>query len=502
MMDNMRGHFPEHGAADEDMAWDAGEDEIGAEAPPSPVGQEERRMQVRAYNHWVGLLGPRQYPAIGQLKLDELGDFGPHAVLLDLRADIDNPTIPYVGSALAEDFEASASPTRLADVPSRSLLSRITDHYMQILANQAPIGFEAEFTNQHGNTVLYRGILLPFSEDDRAISHILGVINGKYMAEAELVEALELQLAQMLPDVGSDVGSDVEPSEQAPAPLPGWLVEWAHGPAITPMVEPSAIVADLPPVARPEPANDGAEATATQWSLGHFNFPLPGFGRPAAAAQTEPQPAAPVSLAAKPVITPVSLINALAAARAGAQALREGEAARAAQVLATLGHAHDLMLAAAGAPEAFAAMLAEAGLRDDPEAPSQAALRLAFGADHPDLQLGRHSLLIEHALRLGLPAGSLVPYLATAPGGIDGVLAEARRLRRIARGDFATTPPGADPALVAKLDTMPGRNLADLPAEGAGYSLLVARRGADGAVTVLGEVADGAMLTEAARHIR
>ena len=105
-------------------------------------------------------------------------------------------------------------------------------------------------------------------------------------------------------------------------------------------------------------------------------------------------------------------------------------------------------------------------------------------------------------MRLGLPAGSLVPYLATAPGGIDGVLAEARRLRRIARGDFATTPPGADPALVAKLDTMPGRNLADLPAEGAGYSLLVARRGADGAVTVLGEVADGAMLTEAARHIR
>jgi hypothetical protein len=75
-------------------------------------------------------------------------------------------------------------------VPGRSLLSRITDHYLQIIANQAPIGFEAEFTNQHGAEVLYRGILLPWSSDGEAIDFVFGVINWKEMADAATADAL------------------------------------------------------------------------------------------------------------------------------------------------------------------------------------------------------------------------------------------------------------------------------------------------------------------------
>lgn len=55
---------------------------------------------------------------------------------------------------------------------------------MQILANQAPIGFEAEFVNQRGSTILYRGILLPFSSDDHAID-FNGVINWKELADQQ-----------------------------------------------------------------------------------------------------------------------------------------------------------------------------------------------------------------------------------------------------------------------------------------------------------------------------
>ena len=78
------------------------------------------------------------------------------------------------------------------DVPSRSLLSRITDHYLQILANQAPIGFEAEFVKQRGRNVLYRGILLPFSSDDDTIDFIYGVINWKELADQHTTDELLL----------------------------------------------------------------------------------------------------------------------------------------------------------------------------------------------------------------------------------------------------------------------------------------------------------------------
>ena len=67
----------------------------------------------------------------------------------------------------------------ISEVPSRSLLSRLTDHYMQIIANRAPVGFEAEFDNPAGENICYRGILMPFSSDGETIDFIYGVINWK-----------------------------------------------------------------------------------------------------------------------------------------------------------------------------------------------------------------------------------------------------------------------------------------------------------------------------------
>lgn len=161
-------------------------------APPSPVGQDERRMQVRAYNHWAGLLGDANYPDIADLKPETLDDFGPYGVLLDFRGrrGMDDPAIRFLGAKLAEECGGDARFERLSEVPGRSLLSRITDHYLQILANQAPIGFEAEFTNQRGAGVLYRGILLPWSSDGEVIDFIFGVINWKETADAATADAL------------------------------------------------------------------------------------------------------------------------------------------------------------------------------------------------------------------------------------------------------------------------------------------------------------------------
>jgi len=89
---------------------------------------------------------------------------------------------------------------RLADVPQRSLLSRITDHYRQIHVNQAPIGFEAEFTNPAGHPILYRGVLLPFSSCAQGgdIDQIFGVISWKELADQHIMAGLISELDQAL----------------------------------------------------------------------------------------------------------------------------------------------------------------------------------------------------------------------------------------------------------------------------------------------------------------
>ncbi len=106
-------------------------------------------------------------------------DFAPNSILLDFTCGRDNPAMPYIGNAIREECGLDEDVRTIADVPSRSLLSRLTDHYLQIIANRAPIGFEAEFVNQRGEHICYRGILMPFSSDGDTIDFIYGVINWK-----------------------------------------------------------------------------------------------------------------------------------------------------------------------------------------------------------------------------------------------------------------------------------------------------------------------------------
>ena len=202
---------------DESAYEDDDSDDFG---PPSPVGQDERRMQVRAYNLWASQLGDNAFPSIDTLDPESIEDFGPFSVLLDFSDGLDDPVLRHIGAELAKECSADDAMARLSDVPSRSLLSRITDHYMQILANQAPIGFEAEFLNERGNTALYRGILLPYSsepEENRAtgepakIDFIYGVINWKELADQAMADELLLEIGQALEGVSlpSEAPDDV-----------------------------------------------------------------------------------------------------------------------------------------------------------------------------------------------------------------------------------------------------------------------------------------------------
>jgi hypothetical protein len=183
---------------------------------PLEIGTDERRMHVRAYNHWVSLLHGRPYPSIEDLDPGNIADFGPHSVLLDFSKGIDDPAIRYLGRALREECSVDPIITHVGEVPSRSLLSRLTDHYLQIIANRAPIGFEAEFVGQRGHPTLYRGILMPFSSDEEGIDFIYGVINWK-----ELVDA----------DTQAKLNAEVEKSRRsAPRSLVATPV-WADGPS-------------------------------------------------------------------------------------------------------------------------------------------------------------------------------------------------------------------------------------------------------------------------------
>jgi len=220
-MDSLRGNFDAPDFTEISNDYDLGDDDGTRDLPPAAIGQDERRMQVRAYNHWASMLGEHSFPSIEDLHPENLPDFGPYSVLLDFSTGIEDPAIQFLGDELAAECGTDGHIARLSDVPSRSLLSRITDHYLQILANQAPIGFEAEFVNQRAVTILYRGILLPYSSDNDTIDFIYGVINWKEMAGQDKADELLLEIDQAIE------AEEDEPVKRDNDPV----TDWADGPS-------------------------------------------------------------------------------------------------------------------------------------------------------------------------------------------------------------------------------------------------------------------------------
>ncbi|WP_338501756.1 hypothetical protein V6R86_02415 [Sphingomonas kaistensis] len=182
------------------------------------IGMDERRMHVRAYNYWASLLNGRDFPSIEDLDGRDVQDFADHSLLLDFTAGTDNPATSFIGAALRAECEIGDTVRTLADVPPRSLLSRLTDHWLQIVANRAPIGFEAEFTNQRGLDICYRGILMPFSSDGKTIDFIYGVINWKDAVSAPRPDPLPITAVFEEEDV-LDLVEAIEPEDDEPLPL-------------------------------------------------------------------------------------------------------------------------------------------------------------------------------------------------------------------------------------------------------------------------------------------
>ncbi len=463
------------------------DDDIAPEAPPSPVGQDERRMQVRAYNYWAGLLGERNFPAIADLAIDTLPDFAPHAVLLDFSKGIENPAISFLGDQLASECGAAKTIRRLSDVPGRSLLSRITDHYMQILANESPIGFEAEFVNLADRTVLYRGILLPFANDDGRIGHILGVINWKELADQQTTDALLLEIDQALQTLPAPVLRDV-PRALSPRSADG-TPGWADGPVVAPVALPNT----------PNTPNVFDMVGMPALAAGAIAWPKPAFG----AERDLPVPT--LSLAPAPAnrsaLNPadMALADWLASARESAEAANGAEDRSRLALYAAIGRAWDFALAAAAAPADLAALIGDAGLTVQERAPLIPVVKLVFGAGYDKTRLTEFATALAHAERLGLARGALTAYLAATPGGLKRVVQDERKARRGEHtpAPAATLRAGPKRGMAKLLRAMAPLGLDDLRAEGSEFTLLVARRSASG-VVVLGEVGGDVPLFERA----
>ena len=434
-MASATGYAPDEALRDEEV--------FVPELPPESIGQEERRMQLRTYGHWANLRRTHAFPLIADLRMEELtalagSDFPGHAVLLDFSGGMENPSIGFLGEDLARECGEAGAIRRLSDIPGTSLLSRIAEHYVQILAYQAPIGFEAEFLNREHRTMLYRGILLPYGDADGVISHVLGVINWKELVDTDMAVSLLREIRQSYRPEAYGV--------QGASPALFSLPALPH--------------AELPQLSPAGAAPQDCEAPSLhEW-----------------------------------------LISARSLARAARRRRRaEGELTHTA-LYAAIGGAWDFALAAQDARADYARLLAEANLKPQARAPLLPLVKLVFGPSFDKTRLTEYATVLAHAKRHGIARGALAGWLAAFPGGLKGVVHEERRARLLSP-PASRLHPRLD-ALATRLRRLRARPLASLDPVGEEFAVLLARRLGNGEVVLLGEVAsDNALLERVARHL-
>ena len=402
------------------------------------IGTDERRMHVRAYNYWVSLLDGRDYPSIEDLEPGSITDFAPNSVLLDFTAGRDNPATPYVGTAIRTECGLPDDIKQITEVPSRSLLSRLTDHYLQIIANRAPIGFEAEFVNQRGHSICYRGILMPFSSDGDTIDFIYGVINWKDAGEATAVDApLVPALAPLEPE--REPGS--EPVLVADEPEHPAHLAWEDGP-----------LAD-PDIADPTTAQIPAATDADS-----------------------------------------GLADQLSAARESADVCKAADGRSRLALYRALGMAYDFAIAAKRVPADYAEILDDAGVKAQARAPMTPIVKLVFGADYDKARLTEFAAALSYAERRQIAFGGFAAFVETQIGGLKRLVAEERDARRPA-GKLDDKGDKAREALRTKATI----TLADLSTDDE-FALVVTRRNADGVHEAVAVIADQTMLDRAIRR--
>ncbi|MEO6359564.1 MAG: hypothetical protein ABIO43_03185 [Sphingomicrobium sp.] len=494
-----------------------------SEAAPAPdvaiaIGTDERRMHVRAYNYWVSLLEGRDYPSIEDLEPGDVADFAANSVLLDFTCGRDNPATPYIGAAIRRECDLDEDIKSIADVPSRSLLSRLTDHYLQIIANRAPIGFEAEFQNQRGETICYRGILMPFSSDGDTIDFIYGVINWKQAAASALspidVPIVEIgaepeHLADSIDETFEPVATianeplaEIEPEpvetidetyaevDESQEELAEFAPEAEHsedsaGPSFGSLVGMVSATAPKPVERKPLELGEVAEP------------PAHAFGQPfARPVDFSPLPDLSEDIELPELGDDAGLADRLWAARETAEVVKSADGRSRAALYQALALAYDFAIAAQDNPEDYSELLEESGVKAQARAPMTPIVKLVFGIDYDKTRLTEFASALSYACRQQVALGGFGKFIERQPGGVKALVAAERQAKR--------PEPRPDTALESARQRLRTASVVDFAvlAGDEEFGLIVTRRNADGVHEAVARIDDPAMIDRAIRRAR
>jgi hypothetical protein len=129
--------------------------------------KNERRLVERVLRQWTKMAAGRRFPGLNEIDPWMVGEDWPNCLLIAVQSPVELSHFTAVGENLA-----------VALCPGDTLAGVLLSHLPWVVSSRCCLIVEGGATLR-GSPILYRGALLPLSEDGGAIDHALGATNHR-----------------------------------------------------------------------------------------------------------------------------------------------------------------------------------------------------------------------------------------------------------------------------------------------------------------------------------
>lgn len=155
---------------------------------------DERRLTTRMTAKWTDLSRDGQLPRHADLNPASFGKDLSNIAIIELSAEPGAAKLLYVGDILRNDGWSAGGVQTVAHYAPNSLLGLAAAKIPAVLAKRAPVTFGGTGVNGV-SAILYRAILLPFSDDGETIGHVVAAINFREITAVQEYSEVEMPRA-------------------------------------------------------------------------------------------------------------------------------------------------------------------------------------------------------------------------------------------------------------------------------------------------------------------
>jgi hypothetical protein len=149
--------------------------EVRQRRTPLPSANQNRRLTDRILANWASITEEKHLPRPAEITPDVFGDDWPLCALIKVDSELGQSQFIHLGDEIPSPQNA-AKPKIVKEFAEDTLLRRAAAKIPAVISKLGPITFGGA-CGIGDDIRLYRSILLPVSEDNKAVDHVLVAIS-------------------------------------------------------------------------------------------------------------------------------------------------------------------------------------------------------------------------------------------------------------------------------------------------------------------------------------